>query len=344
MSTQLNVLPQPVEPGTGNAGPIKGMVVNIQNFCTQDGPGIRTTVFLKACSLRCKWCSNPETIHPKPELAYKREKCIGAKECGLCLKPPCPEGAMYVVEGPDDRVHINWDLVGHSGAECASVCPTNALYMFGQEMTVDEVLEQVEKDAPFFAESGGGITVSGGECQLQPDFVAALLSEAHNRGINTAIETASNVPFRFCEKVLPHVDFVYHDIKFIDPVRHKKWTGVDNKRILDNLKNAYDKWPEKTFIARTPLIPGVNDSEDDIRAVLAFIRPHKNVIKYELLPYHRFGQSKYEFLGRNYELADFQTAPSEVVAKLRAVVDEAFGRKGWSEVKNPLLPPDQDPK
>src|SRR5271169_4646230 len=128
MTTQLVTLPEVVAIGSDASGPIKGMVVNIQNFCTEDGPGIRTTVFLKACSLRCKWCSNPETIHPKPELAFKREKCIGAAECGLCLKSPCPEGALYVVEGSDDKVHINWELVGDSGAECASVCPTGALY------------------------------------------------------------------------------------------------------------------------------------------------------------------------------------------------------------------------
>lgn len=341
MSTQIVTLPEVLKSTRDSSGPQKGLVVNIQNFCTEDGPGIRTTVFLKACSLRCKWCSNPETIHPKPELAFKRSKCVGAKECGLCLKPPCPEGAMYVVDGPDDKVHINWELANDHGTDLAAVCPTGALYMFGQEMTVDEVLAQVEEDAPFFAESGGGITVSGGECQLQPDFVAELLLEAHNRGINTAIETASNVPFRFVEQVLPHVDFVYHDIKFIDSVRHKKWTGVDNARILDNLKRAYAKWPDKKFITRTPLIPGVNDSEDDIRAVLAFVRPHKNVIKYELLPYHRFGQSKYEFLGRDYELKDFETAPSEVIARLRAIVDEAFGRPGWSEVSNPLQFPDK---
>src|SRR5262249_45503317 len=162
----LKVLPKPTEPSSMTSGPIKGLVVNVQNFCTEDGPGIRTTVFLKACSLRCRWCSNPETIHPKPELAYKREKCIGATRGGLCVKPPCPEGAFYVVEGPDNRVHVNWELVGGSGAECAAVCPTGALYLFGREMTVDEVLAEVEKDSPFFAESGGGITVSGGECQL----------------------------------------------------------------------------------------------------------------------------------------------------------------------------------
>ena len=303
-----------------------GLVLNIQHFCIHDGPGIRTTVFLKACSLRCKWCSNPESIHPKPELAYNIQKCIGKKACGLCLKPPCPEGAMYVIDGPDDRVHINWDLAGECGKECASVCPTGALYLFGQEMTVDQVLEEVEKDSTFYRESGGGITLSGGECQLQPDFCAALLSEAHQRGINTAIESAFNVPWSNVEKVLPHVDTVLHDHKLTIPERHKKWCGADNSRILANFKKAYETFPDKTFVARTPVIPGVNDDEDHIRAVLAFIRPFKNVIDYELLPYHRFGESKYAFLGRVYEMQDFTSPSAETLQRLQAIIDEAFGR------------------
>ena len=133
------------------------------------------------------------------------------------------------------------------------------------------------------------MTLSGGECQLQPDFAAALLEGAHQRGINTAIETAFNVPWSFCEKVLPHVDLVLHDHKLTIPERHKKWTGVSNERILANMKRAYETFPNTDFIARTPLIPGVNADEEHIRAVLAFIRPYKNVIDYELLPYHRFG-------------------------------------------------------
>ena len=309
----------------------KGLVLNIQHFCTHDGPGIRTTVFLKFCSLRCKWCSNPESIHPKPELAYDSKKCIGKKQCGLCLKPPCPEGAAYVLDGPDDRVHINWDLANEAGEVCASVCPTGALHLFGQEMTVSQVLDEVEQDGTFYRESGGGITLSGGECLLQPDFSAALLAGAHERGINTAIETACNVPWAFVEKVLPHVDTMLHDHKLTDPERHKKWTGVDNKRILENFKKAYETFPNIRFIARTPLIPGVNEDEEHIRAVLAFIRPHKNVIDYELLPYHRFGESKYGFLGRVYELADFQSPTPESLARLRAIIDEAFGRTSQGE-------------
>lgn len=303
-----------------------GRVLNIQHFCTHDGPGIRTTVFLKGCPLRCKWCSNPESIHPKPELAYNLKKCIGEKQCGYCITA-CPESAIFVVgDGADDKVHINWDLCTNCG-QCVPVCPTEALYEFGREMTVEEVLAEVEQDSSFYRESGGGITVSGGECLLQPDFTAALLAEAHQRGIGTAIETAGNVPWPFMEKVLQHVDLMLHDHKCTDPERHKKWTGVTNERILANFQKAYETFPEKKFLARTPLIPGVNDDEGHIRAVLAFIRPYPNVIDYELLPYHRFGESKYGFLGRVYELEDFASPSPEALHCLRATIDEAFGRR-----------------
>ena len=303
-----------------------GIVLNIQRYCSHDGPGIRTTVFLKGCSVRCKWCSNPESIRPKPELAYDVSKCKGAEECGLCLKSPFPEGAFYVVDGADDKIRVNWDLATECDEETASLCPTDALYMFGKELTVEEVLTEVEKDASFYRNTGGGMTLSGGECFLQPDFCAALLEGAHSSGINTAIETAGNVPWENVEKVLPHVDVMLHDLKLTIPERHKKWTGVDNKRILENFKKAYETFPDIRFIARTPLIPVVNDDEEHIRAVLEFIRPHKNVIDYELLPYHRFGTGKYEFLGIVYELSDFTTPSEESVQRLQAIIDEAFGR------------------
>ena len=311
---------------TNNSSTLSGRVLNIQRYCSHDGPGIRTTVFLKGCSLRCKWCSNPESIRPKPELGYDPKKCTGKKECGLCLKSPFPEGAFYVVDGADDKIRVNWDLATDCDEATVSLCPTAALYMFGQKMTVDQVVDEVERDASFYRTSGGGITLSGGECLLQSDFAAALLEEAHARGINTAIETACHVPWRFVAKVLPHVDTMLHDHKLTIPERHKKWTGVSNKRILENFKKAYETFPNTEFIARTPLIPGVNDDEEHIRAVLEFIRPHKNVIDYELLPYHRFGLSKYRFLGKVYELDDFTTPSDESVQRLEAIIDEAFGR------------------
>lgn len=301
----------------------KGIVLNIQHFCTNDGPGIRTTVFLKGCSLRCKWCCNPESIHPKPELAYDLKRCIGEKECGLCLQE-CPETAISVMPS-DGKVRIDWDLCTNCG-KCVPACPPKALYLFGHEMSVEDVLAEVEQDGRFYSESGGGITVSGGECLLQSDFVAALLEEAHRRGINTAIETAGNYPWSFMEKVLPHVDTVLHDHKLTDPERHKKWCGADNSRILANFRRAYETFPDKTFIARTPVIPGVNDDEEHIRAVLAFIRPYPNVVKYELLPYHRYGETKYGFLGRIYELKDFNSLPPDTLYRLQAIIDDAFAQ------------------
>jgi pyruvate formate lyase activating enzyme len=305
-----------------------GMVMNIQHFCIHDGPGSRTTVFLKGCPLRCKWCSNPESIDPRPELAYKPAQCLGEKQCGFCLKNVCPESAIFVVGsgGSDDKVRITWDLCTNCG-RCVNVCPSNALYLFGQGMTVDQVLHEVEQDSSFYRRSGGGLTLSGGECLMQPEFSAALLAEAHKLGINTAIETAFNVPWAFIEKVLPHADLVLHDFKLTDSERHQKWTGVPNRRILENIKKAYETFPEKKFIARTPVIPGVNDDEEHIRAVLDFIRPYKNIIDYELLAYMRLGESKYGFLGRVYEMQDFNPPTVESLRHLRAIIDEAFGRQ-----------------
>ena len=305
----------------------KGRVLNIQRFCGEDGPGTRTTVFVKGCSLRCKWCSNPESIRPKPELDFNRKLCKGAKECGLCLKAPFPQGAFYVVEGPDDKVQANWDLADMITEEQAILCPSSAIGIFGKLMTAREVLEEVLKDESMYRNTGGGVTISGGECLLQPDFTAAILRGAQESGVHTAIETAGNVPWEYMEKVLQYVDLMLHDNKLMDAERHKKWTGVENKRILDNFKKAYETFPNKDFITRTPTIPGINATEEHIRAVLEFIKPYKNVIDYELLPYHRFGLSKYEFLGKVYELKDFESPSPELLAHLRGIIDEAFGRK-----------------
>jgi pyruvate formate lyase activating enzyme len=321
------------------AAKLTGRVINIQHFCINDGPGIRTNVFLKGCSNRCKWCCNPESIRFKPELAYNMNKCIGVKECGRCLKSPCPEGAFYVLDGADDRVRVNWDLASECGEETVSVCPTGALYLFGHEMTVDEVLADVEQDQSVYNESGGGITLSGGECTLQPEFAAALLQEAHNRGINTAIETAGNAPWEKFRQVVEHADVVLHDHKVTDHDRHTRWVGTDNSKIRANFKRAYEAFPDKTFIARTPVIPGVNDDEEHIRAVLEFIKPYKNVVDYQLLPYHRYGEGKYGFLGRVYELKDFPYVPDETMQRLQAIIDEAFGRTSARPGQTPT--PDQ---
>ena len=305
---------------------IKGRVINIQRYCGEDGPGTRTTVFVKGCSLRCKWCSNPESIKPKPELDFNKKVCKGAAECGICLKEPFPQGAFYVPDGEDDLVVPNWDLANSCTEELASLCPTGAIGMFGKLMTAREVLDEVLKDESMYRNTGGGVTISGGECLLQPDFTAAILRGAQESGIHTAIETAGNVPWEFMEKVLQYVNLMLHDNKLMNPERHKKWTGVDNKRILENFQKAYQTFPHVEFITRTPLIPGINANEEHIRAALEFIKPYKNVIDYELLPYHRFGLGKYEFLGKVYELKDFTSPTPEMLKQFRAMIDDAFGR------------------
>ena len=304
-----------------DVGEPTGFVVNIQHFSTHDGPGIRTTVFLKGCSLRCKWCCNPETIARKPELAFNLKQCIGVKECGRCL-PTCPEQALHVLES-DGRIRVNWDLCTNCG-KCVDVCPSKALYHFGREMSDSEVLAEVEQDGAFYGESGGGITLSGGECLLQPVFSAALLKAARERGIDTAIETAGNVSWDAMAQVLPHVDTVLHDYKLTDPVAHKRWTGAGNTRILENYRRAYRAFPGTRFVARIPLIPGVNDDEAHIDAVLDAIAAHPNVVELELLPYHRFGDSKYGFLGRVYALEDFSPPSAERLEHLRRRIAQRF--------------------
>jgi len=309
---------------------VTGRVLNIQHFCTHDGPGIRTTVFLKGCTLRCKWCCNPESIASQPELAYDAKKCVGARECGRCLTA-CPESAIDPL-GANGKVRIDWDLCTNCG-KCVPACPSKALDTMGREMSVEEVLAEVEQDATFYRELGGGITLSGGECLTQPEFCAALLAEARRRGLTTAIETAGYVPWSSMEKVLHHVDVVLHDFKVADLERHRKWIGADNARIHENYKRAYAAFPDTRFIARTPLVPGVNDDEENIRSVLAFIRPYPNVIAYELLPYHGYGESKYEFLGRRY-VQDFEIPTGEQLAHLRGIVDEAFRRRSTTLAKS----------
>lgn len=304
---------------------VKGKIINIQHYCYQDGPGVRTTVFVKGCSMQCKWCGNPESIQQNIELAYDKRDCLGKDKCGLCLKAPFPEGLFYVdEESEDDRVMVNWELAKEWDRKGIDICPSGAIFTYGEEVTAKEVIEEVDQDAAFYTKNGGGLTISGGEPLLQPEFSEALLMLAHKHGYTTAIETASNVPWEWMEKVLPHVDTVLHDIKLMDTQKHKEWIGVGNERILDNLIKAYQKWPQKKFIARTPLIPGFNDSEEAIEEILAFILPYKNVIKYELMPYHRLGMGKYEMLGRNYEIAQFTAPEQEKVERLRNKIENAF--------------------
>jgi pyruvate formate lyase activating enzyme len=220
---------------------------------------------------------------------------------------------------------VRWELCT-SCSDCLPVCPPDALRAFGREMNVDEVLAEVERGGALSRAPGGGVTLSGGECLAQPHFSAAILAEAHRQGLDTAIETAGNVAWSAMEMVLPHVDTVLHDFKLMDPERHRTWVGADNARILANYRRAYQAFPSTTSSARSPLVPGVNDDQAHVRSVLAFIRPYPNVVDFELVPYRRFGDEKYGFLGRVYGLDDFGAPGPAAVRELQWPIDEAFAR------------------
>ena len=276
-----------------------GLVFNIQRYSLHDGPGIRTLVFLKGCPLRCRWCSNPESQQLEPELAYNEGKCIGSAECALCLKE-CPHGAVF--EKESGKMGID-RAVCQACFHCVEVCPSLARKVFGERMSVEEVLSVVEADGIFYTRSGGGITLSGGEPLVQGGFAGELLGEARRRRLNTSMETCGFGNWQDLERVCRNLDSILFDIKCMDPVKHKTFVGVSNEIILANFRRLCASFPDLPKMVRTPVIPGFNDDEAEIRAIIDFIADCPKV-DYELLAYHRLGQPKYCYLGRDYPLAN----------------------------------------
>lgn len=276
---------------------IKGTVFNMQHYSVHDGPGIRTIVFLKGCPLNCRWCSNPESHYASPEVAFNQDKCIGSA-CKICQN-----------HAPN---HIFWDdvedrpkLSNHRAEEvvkAAHLCPAKAMTVYGKEMSVDEVLREVEKDGTFYARSGGGVTFSGGEPLMQRDFLKKLVSECKNRSIHTAIETTAFAQWEDVRSIIADLDYLLVDIKHIDPMKHKEWTGVTNEVTLENLKHIRQEFPNKPMRVRTPVIPGFNDDVMTLKAISDFVKTELPNTEYELLKYHRFGLNKYEFIGQEYPL------------------------------------------
>lgn len=275
-----------------------GFVFNIQNYSVHDGPGIRTVVFLKGCTLACRWCSNPESQSFKPQLAYSKNRCISLSECVRCAEI-CTAGALR--QGDDDKVFINWDTCTNCLA-CVETCPAGALIAYGKKQTVKEVIDQVEKDASFYARSGGGLTLGGGEPLAQSKFAIALLKEAKRRYIKTAIETCGNVSKDALLEACKYINVMMFDIKSMDSVKHKEFTKVGNELILDNFKAVRKAYPKLHIRVRTPVIPGFNDTKEDIQAIVDFLKACN--VEYELLPYHRLGTQKYTNLGLTYPLGD----------------------------------------
>lgn len=275
-----------------------GYVFNIQKYSVHDGPGIRTVVFLKGCPLSCRWCSNPESQAYKPQLAYNRNKCISISECIRCAEI-CTVGALS--RGDDDKVTVDWEACTNCLA-CADVCPAGALIVYGEQMTTKDVIDQVEKDASFYARSGGGLTLGGGEPLAQKVFALALLREAKRRYIKTAVETCGYVAKETMLEACTYINTLMYDIKCVDSDLHKEFTGVGNEIILENLKAVREMYPKLSIRVRTPVIPGFNDTVQEIEAIAAFIRDLN--VEFELLPYHRLGTQKYSNMGLDYPMGE----------------------------------------
>ena len=291
---------------------VVGKTYDIQGFSVHDGPGIRTTVFLKGCPLRCLWCHSPESQEFRTELNWMSIRCLGIDACGKCLGV-CPHGAITV--GPvrqspasEDIIYPNVDKskCDECGA-CAEACKAAALYMCGTDQTIDEVMYRALRDKPFFDESGGGVTVSGGECLWQPEFTIELLKRCKENGIDTAVDTSGYAKWEVIEKVLPYADLFLYDLKCMDSALHKQVTGVPNELILENVARIA-KADGRLWI-RIPVIPLLNESKEHFEkygVFLSGIRDSVDIV--QLLPYHKMGVSKHDRLLKHEKYLCCRTA------------------------------------
>lgn len=298
----------------------KGLIFNIQRFSIHDGPGIRDLIFFKGCPLSCKWCSNPESQDSFPEIAYSLDRCIGYIKCGQCSNV-CE---IKAINGSSEgKVKIDKTLCNNCG-KCAEVCPAKAIKLFGQYVSVDEVVAIAEEDSAFYSRSGGGITVGGGEPLSQTDFVHELLKKCRDHGLDTAIETAGYGDWGAIQKACIYANLIFYDIKCMDSKKHKEFTGVSTELILENIKRLSISFPQKSIIVRTPIIPGFNDSVEEIQTIANFIRVMKNLKEYELIPYHGFGEAKYYQLGREYPFRGLKGPSQKRIKFLKSVAEKVL--------------------
>lgn len=297
--------------------PATGTILEIQRMSTDDGPGIRTTVFMKGCPLSCTWCHNPESISPAPQIHWMETRCIG---CGICIDT-CPEGALSPA---DEKIHINRALCKGCG-QCAEACPSTAMALMGEKWAVDPLVAELLKDRAFFETSSGGVTISGGESTMQKDFVIALLQGLNRHGIHTAIDTCGVCQASALGAILPHANLVLFDMKLIDPRAHKIYTGADNTKILENLIHAANLikthlHPEALWV-RTPIIPGATDTDENIRGIGRFLSslPAGALTRWELCAFNNLCADKYTRLGKTWDFAGVPLVPASKMEHLAAV-------------------------
>jgi len=295
----------------------KGRIINIQRYSVHDGPGIRSTVFMKGCPLTCLWCSNPESQALQDEIIHRNSLC---EKCGRC-REACETNS---ISETDDGVQINRDTCVTCG-KCVEACYTGTLNTVGSEMGVEEVIDVLRKDSLFYRNSGGGITVGGGEPLMQAEFVSDLLEACHENGWHTVLDTCGHAAQEKLEKVLKHVDLVYYDIKHMNPQKHKEVTGLSNDLILKNAELISRL--EIPMCIRVPVIPGINDDETNICETARFISRLKGVNQVNLLPYHKGAVGKCYNLDRPYPLEDIIDAPRDEDLSAAKKIIESSGLK-----------------
>ena len=294
-----------------------GLIADIQRCSLQDGPGIRTTVFVKGCPLQCRWCHNPEMINPCNEVWcnevwYNAVRCTS---CGECIEV-C---SVSAIKGYKEEREIDRDACT-SCMECVEVCPNHAMSAVGREITIEDALKEIQKDVAFYRHDGGGATISGGELALQSNFTTELLKECQTHLIHTTLDTCGYVNWDTLSQIAKHADLILFDIKHMDPVRHKLETGVSNKLILGNVKRLASVADVRI---RVPVIPGFNDSEDEFREIAEFMVSN-NLNHIDLLPYHAYAEGKYKRLGKKYEFAGTQSPTEEHMQNLKTMF-ESYG-------------------
>ena len=294
----------------------KALIFNVQKYNMYDGPGLRTIVFFKGCPLRCKWCANPEGLQRKIQVMFKTNSCMN---CGKCTEV-CPVNIHEMVDGKH-RVRRDIDCTGCR--RCVSVCPNKALEITGQVKTVSELLEIVQEDAGFYQMSGGGVTLGGGECTAQPEAARELLSACKAEGINTAIETCGHTKTEKLLEIAEYVDLFLFDIKHMDPKRHNELTGVGNELILHNIQELLKR--RYNVKVRMPMLKGINDSREEIDAVIQFLLPYRddpNFKGVDLLPYHKMGVGKYVQLDKPYPIQDDPSLSQEDLDRIEGWMKE----------------------